>query len=104
MSFDDLYITPHALSRCQEVWAGIGVRGVRRMLDTSFELDPPTAASFLGRRLEDVRDTYRMSADFRGIFVLAQHEDGWRCIPTFIRMGAHQQRVAARLWPERVAA
>lgn len=104
MTFDPLYITRHAQQRAKLAWPGIGVRGIRRMLAASFEIDRQVAASFLGRRLEDVRDTYLMAPDLQGLFVIAPGDVRGPIMPTFIRFGPEQRRVAAMLWPPRVAA
>jgi hypothetical protein len=102
--FETIYVSRHAKARAQEVWPCIGVRGIRRMLVETFEVDRGLAASFLGRRLEDVADIYRVAPDLTGLFVIIRGD--WRgpVVVTFIRFGPEQRRVAAGLWPKRVAA
>lgn len=102
--FETIYVSRHAKARAQEVWSCIGVRGIRRMLPESFEVDRGLAASFLGRRLEDVCDTYLMAPDLKGLFVIIPGDGRGPVVVTFIRFGAKQREVAARLWPKRVAA
>ena len=101
---DTLYVSRHAQQRAKLTWPGIGVRGIRRMLAASFEIDRRVAASLLGRRLEDVRDTYLMAPDLMGLFVLIPGDGRGPAMPTFLCFGVEQRRVAATLWPERVAA
>lgn len=99
-----VFITRHALDRYREVWPGIGIRGVLRKLARSECIDRQIVAPFLGRRLEAVRDEYWLAHDLTGLFVIVECPVRGPYVVTFIRFGAKQREVAARLWPKRVAA
>lgn len=97
---EGVHVSRHALERLREHHQTVGVRGALALLDRSTDIDPELAAVFLGRSLAGVCDQYFMSADRRGILVVAAGAEGgnfpWVLV-TYLRFGPRQQAVAEQL-------
>lgn len=94
----DVWIEPHALDRLRIHHPTVGVHGAQTLLQWSGELG--VAAPLLGRSLEAARDRYFLTHDRQGVFVVRAAPGAalaWTKV-TYLRLGAHQQEVAARLF------
>jgi hypothetical protein len=96
-----VFIRPHALERFQEHHPDATRFSLCRELERATEVEGAFLAPFLGRRLEGVRDRYKVAQDGWGVFVLALNRNPEAFFPwvlvTYLRFGVYQRETMVRL-------
>jgi hypothetical protein len=91
----------HAIDRMREHESDVDVPSAQAALASSEHVACELAAALLQRSLEAVRDAYRITADRRGILVLATALSRGRpatVVVTYLRLGPMQRDLARSLW------
>lgn len=95
-----LYVTRHAVERLGEHHADADLALAASLLAAAVEIDPGLAAGLVRRRLEGVQDHYLLTADGRGMFVVARARPelgpAW-VVVTYLRLGVVAARAALKL-------
>jgi hypothetical protein len=95
-----LYVSRHAIERLAQHHDGSDAALAVSLLATAVEVAPALAAALVGRRLEAAQDHYLVTADGRGMFVIARAraEAGaaWAVV-TYLRLAIQSARFAKEI-------